>query len=330
MDFMMVDFGCHDSSGLQTPSTEQQIHIGQSSSESLGMLDSNSSKGELEEAQSPFRDAMGFCADLVESCQSFITPDDSPPAYEASAKLAEQSIQNALDKTSRFLEILECLVAADAAPCRRCSTHQRATDSPTAVTGSHQQRQAAEAFASSRPPSNSSLRCHSATDSMDRSVSCVSVQHEAYDVVLITTLVTSYVYLVRVWRYVVTLLHQLLLATGPSELRGLLLLPSLQLGGFRLINNPSIQIQVLFELRSDMFQRIELMLGVGQDGAEGRYAEGKEKGRQAISISPFAASIRETLLYQEKMRTAAKHGMGDFSLKDITSKVKMQLEAQGV
>jgi hypothetical protein len=104
----------------------------------------------------------------------------------------------------------------------------------------------------------------------------------------------------------------------------------LQLGGFRLINNPSIQIQVLFELRSDMFQRIELMLGVGQDGAEGRYAEGKEKGRQVINISPFAASIRETLLYQEKMRTAAKHGMGDFSLKDITSKVKMQLEAQGV
>lgn len=290
-----------------------------------------------DDMQSPLKDSMNFCAALIEHYHSFKQAHRNPP-HDSSPKLIEKSIQNALDHTSRLLKILEKLTVAET-PAHRRQISRHSTDDGSSSPGSafdsgissnlptRPQQNQRPLMQGSMPTNHTAYAGSGCNDSISSSTSS---KNESYDVLLMTTLVTSYVYLIRMWRSVFSLLyHHLLLPTTPGHIRGLLMLPSLELGGFRILNSPSIQIRVLFELRTDLFQQIEAMLGIGNTGAYGRYGEDREQKGQVLCGNPFAGLIRETLLHQEQMRAATEDGTGDLSLKDITTKVKQLLDSQG-
>lgn len=338
IDFMMVDFGCNDGTNGATNAADQQDQVGMVGPTSTGSTDVfNLSPQSLDsdELQSPLRDAMNFCAALIEHYHSFKNANRSPP-NEASPKLIEQPIQSALEHTSRLLEILEGLAATEAPPHQhrqmgRHHTSDGSSSHSSAFGGAGLNTSAV--LQGSMPGTHAPYADSDCNDSNSSSGMSTSRQ-ESYDVLLMTTLVTSYVYLIRTWRSVFSLLHHLLLATAPGQMRGLLKLPSLHFGGFRILNNPSIQIQVLLELRADLVQRIEAILGIGPSASygSGRYGDDTERHKTqpaaVFSVNPFAVSIRETLLHQERLRAATEDGTGDLSLKDIAGKVKQLLDAQ--
>ncbi|KAJ5827798.1 hypothetical protein N7447_004561 [Penicillium robsamsonii] len=335
-DFMMVDFSCNDNSSGATTSPDQQDNMAMAGSTGrTDVFNLSSQSHVLDDMQSPLKDSMNFCAALIEEYHSFKHAHRDPP-HDCSSKLIERSIQTALDHTSRLLKILENLTVAEAPSHRRQISRQNTDDGSSSPASAFdggissnlpaRSQQSQETLMQGSMPTTHAAHAGSGCND---SISSISSKHESCDVLLMTTLVTSYVYLIRIWRSVFSLLHRhLLLPTTPGHTR-LLLLPSLQLGGFRILNSPSIQIRVLFELRTDLFQRIEGILGIGSAGAYGRYGEDREQKGQVLCVNPFAGLIRETLLHQEQMRAATEDGTGDLSLKDITTKVKRLLDSQG-
>ncbi|KAJ5510144.1 hypothetical protein N7453_002247 [Penicillium expansum] len=332
-DFMMVDFGCSDNSSGATTSPDQQENIAMAGSTGRTDVFNQSSQSHiLDDMQSPLKDSMNFCAALIEHYHSFKHAHRNPP-HDSSPKLIEKSIQNALDHTSRLLKILEKLTAAET-PAHRRQMSRQSTDDGGSSPGSafdsgissnlptRPQQNQGPLMQGSMPTNHTAYAGSGCNDS---TTSSTSSKHESYDVLLMTTLVTSYVYLIRMWRSVFSLLHHhLLLPTTPGHIRSLLMLPSLELGGFRILNSPSIQIRVLFELRTDLGNAWHW-----QCRAYGRYGEDREQKGQVLCGNPFAGLIRETLLHQEQMRAATEDGTGDLSLKDITTKVKQLLDSQG-
>lgn len=167
-----------------------------------------------------------------------------------------------------------------------------------------------------------------AANSADPTVSTVP-RRQTQDIVLTTTLITTYIYLIRIWRCVFSRLHHLLLTTSPEEISGLLVLPSLQLGGFHVPNNCSIQILVLLELSSGMLQMLQCSLGItsSSDGNNdiGSAREDAGASGRVLDIDPIAVSVRETLLSQEVLRRAREDSFGELSLKEVMDLVRKQL-----
>ncbi|KAJ3539764.1 hypothetical protein NM208_g5352 [Fusarium decemcellulare] len=341
MDFIMADFGSNDSSSAAFPGLDHQDEVALVSSTRTASTDAfnmPSQSHDSEDFQSYLKQAMDFCATLIEEYHSFRSVYYSP-TDETVPESIERPIQRALDHTSRLLEILEGLTAPDIPPHQRRMSRQ----SPYATSSPHSSSAFTHELSSVAIPTSISQQSHGAlthgsilanhvaydnTSSLNSNSSNMSSSQEGYDILLTSTLVTSYAYLIRTWRSVFSLLHRLLLTSGAGPTLSLLKLPSLQFGGFQLVNNPSIQIQVLFELRNDLFQRIEGIMGIGNSTTHGRYRDGKENKRQVLGMDPCAVLIRETLLHQERVRATNEDGMGDLSLKDITTKVKQLLDTQ--
>lgn len=118
-----------------------------------------------------------------------------------------------------------------------------------------------------------------------------------WDTTTTLSIMTSYLYLVRVYHAVFTRLYQLILIIPPSNVGAFLMLPSLQLGQFHMDENLAVQVQVITELSSNMLSKIEHALGLVSHSS-------REQDEDSIHTVPlledtFFISIRDLILGQE-------------------------------
>ncbi|KAK4212040.1 hypothetical protein QBC37DRAFT_466565 [Rhypophila decipiens] len=131
--------------------------------------------------------------------------------------------------------------------------------------------------------------------------------HPAGDMVLTTTLITTYIILVRSWRQVFLHFLDILGSNNGTSLTSLATsLPALQLGGLHVLrNNPSMQIAVLLETSTGLIEGVEDFLGVFQKQQSSLTGAGNSCLR--MMADPSSVSIREALLSQEMLRV---YGIG--------------------
>lgn len=118
-----------------------------------------------------------------------------------------------------------------------------------------------------------------------------------WDITTTLSIMTSYLYLVRVYRAVFTRLYQLILLVPPSHVRAFLMLPSLQLGQFHMDENLSVQVQVITELSSNMLSKVDRALGLVSHST--REQDGHSVHTMPILEDTFFTSIRDLILVQE-------------------------------
>ncbi|KAK4222294.1 hypothetical protein QBC38DRAFT_460559 [Podospora fimiseda] len=150
------------------------------------------------------------------------------------------------------------------------------------------------------------------------------------DILLATTLITTYLLLARTWRRTFGVLHGFLIA--PASSQSSMSLPSLQFGGFQVRNNPAIQILVLLEVASGLLQIIESSLGIVHSTVRGgsninnaKVSNTDEPRPLVFPMDPVAISIRETLLTQEMVASTGEEGVVPMSLRQVMDVVKQQL-----
>ncbi|KAM7198452.1 hypothetical protein V8F33_004958 [Rhypophila sp. PSN 637] len=126
--------------------------------------------------------------------------------------------------------------------------------------------------------------------------------HPAGDIVLTTTLITTYIILVRSWRQVFLHFLDILSNNNGTSLTSLAMcLPALQLGGLHILrNNPSMQIVVLLETSTGLIEGIEDFLGIFQ--RQQSSSTGSRNSCLGMMTHPSSVSIREALLSQEMLR----------------------------
>ncbi|PGH19021.1 hypothetical protein AJ79_00055 [Helicocarpus griseus UAMH5409] len=149
---------------------------------------------------------------------------------------------------------------------------------------------------------------------------------------LLVHLLTTYICLVRICRAVFFHLYHVLQVIPSDQLGTVLNLPSIKFGEFQMENNPTIQVQALIELSSNMLLRIEEALGISTSSGPGLSggtvsSETLESHdcRQSIMNDPVAVSLREIILSQERIQLAA-NGVGDISLMNVMKKLKRLLQ----
>jgi hypothetical protein len=234
------------------------------------------------------------------------------------------AVERALGATSQLCEIMQYMALADVpvpGDTGEASGHLR-VDSLPGTFGHHSTSGQAEGV--------NVLQSGGAAEQRGAEYGGINVSTAAHrrapDILLVTTLVTAYILLVRNWRCTFSRLHRLV--ASASERRDnsdALDLPSLQIGGFQVRGNPAIQVLVLLELASGMLQTIESTLGI-------TYSAGCGSGRSdsgkcwAVFMDPVVVSIRETLLSQERVRAGTGPNVGEVSLKQMMEEVKRQLD----
>ncbi|KAK3375566.1 hypothetical protein B0T24DRAFT_591278 [Lasiosphaeria ovina] len=180
------------------------------------------------------------------------------------------------------------------------------------------------------------------------------------DMVLTTTLVTTYVLVVRSWRQLFANLADLLSSSSQttSDVVALLALPALQLGGLHVRSSPDMQLAVLLETGAGLLAAIDACLGISFgfgfgggparcvqqqqhwdgsaiNGAGGGGGGGPQSGPQSgggsgsavLAMDPASVSVREMLLSQEMLRAATEDGgFGELTLAEMMDEVKRRLD----
>ncbi|KAI0400037.1 hypothetical protein F4802DRAFT_602434 [Xylaria palmicola] len=131
------------------------------------------------------------------------------------------------------------------------------------------------------------------------------VGYQKHGVLMMTTLVTTYILLYQNWQRTLSQLHQFMLASSPEQIADLApVLPTLQLGGFQVQASACIQISALLELVAGKLSTFDNYLGI--EPSIRRRSSKNEVGqvrRLALSKDPMFISLREMLLSQEQPRS---------------------------
>ncbi|KAM7212887.1 Hydrolyase [Rhypophila decipiens] len=136
------------------------------------------------------------------------------------------------------------------------------------------------------------------------------------DPITTSTITNAYLLLVRAWRHIFLRLHNLLRHRGHGGSRPpLILLPSLQLGGFTVQNSPAIQVVALIELSSNMLNAIECRIGI-RSAVDSNHGNGDmestshshQRWQQSAFNDALSVSIREMMLSQETSRITNADG----------------------
>ena len=258
------------------------------------------------------RGLFDLCAELVEEYNTSVTGSQSSSYSHCSNSLGTE-VQRMLSATSKLSEIVEGIIALETTP----STQDCHTRRGTAEINSLQHSE-------SQPVSR--------VDST--SIRATWPRRSPQDVLLRTSVVTTYMYLVRSWRRTFVYIHDQLLAPSPAEgdILKSLKLPGLQLGGFPVHNIPNIQVVVLMELTSSMMRTVEGCLGISTGlGTASGFAQSNgavPDGRQALGMDPVSVSIREMLLSLESRRPVSGDHFGQLSLGDMMVEIRAQLNKQ--
>ncbi|KAI0009471.1 hypothetical protein F4779DRAFT_365768 [Xylariaceae sp. FL0662B] len=348
IDLNLSNFNFNENPSIQPISPKRNGHVRRESltSSSFGELVEFSdsavgftptSDGNLpENRSSPLKDLLELCASLVDDHDILKNNDPCLPYTNAQSPI-ETAVQHALSRTSKFSDILKAMVAAETAPLQqpnnndvgvpqgRSSLPVANNSLPTPYSASEPQSRQGDSDHLSRSEYTMNLAYTTNSES-----NTTMQRRKIQDVTLTTTLVTTYILTMRAWRSIFSQIHRLLLTTPQGANSRQLMLPSLQLGGIPLRNNSSLKILVLLELSSSMLQIIETCLGINNSaGYAGGAADTGQVERLALSMDPVSVSVRETLLSQEMLRSAAEDGLGGLSLKGIMDEVKSHLDRTG-
>ncbi|KAJ2987894.1 hypothetical protein NUW58_g4261 [Xylaria curta] len=147
------------------------------------------------------------------------------------------------------------------------------------------------------------------------------------DLLLMATLMTTYILLARNWRVILLRLSLLIKKTPSEKVAGLApVLPTLQLGEFQFRANTCVQTGALLDLIAANLEVFEIYLGIDSDtGEDGTNSRTGQVERLAISKDPACVLIRETLLAQERLGDTSKLGSGELSLRELISQISGHL-----
>ncbi|KXX81028.1 hypothetical protein MMYC01_202148 [Madurella mycetomatis] len=274
----------------------------------------------------PIRDLYELCYKLVQDQDVLDAGNTSTPGSPGSEDIMETAAQRALRRTTRLSEILKDMATREQVQTR--CTSQRYHSSSI----------------SREPSSAGSFAYIGMGTGADRSSTTPRRKRSQPDPVLITAVSTAYILLIRTWRHIFLQLHRLLLLatnnllSSSERFRLPMLMPSLQLGGFTVQNNPTIQVVVLLELVSSMLKVVEGRLGIAEQWPRNQAVDHHphhqhQQTDEAVMvlelfIDPVAISIRETLLSQEDLRIAAAEdddcGLAQLSLRELMDEIKKQ------
>lgn len=264
-------------------------------------------------------------------------------AFELGVRLAEDStaitegrcqdptttaIERALGATSQLNEILQCLAQQNEPPAGGTNNETATQMDMNVLANSFLLQTApnrAERVEKLQRSGENPRQTEISIGANVPATTTMTAYRRAPDILLVTTLVTTYILLTRNWRFIFwRLLEQL--ESGSRDRAGAdtLELPGVQMGGFQIRSNPAIQILVLLELASGMLHTIETALGLTYP-ASGRVRE-NDANCSTILIDQVAVSVRETLLSQERVRTGKEENSGGLSLIQIMERVKRQLD----
>lgn len=277
----------------------------------------------------PVRDLYELCSELVQDQDVLDAENTSTPGSPWSDDIMEAAAQRALRRTARLTDILKDIAVRE--QVQSGCTSQR-SHSPSI---------------SREPSSAGSFAYIGMGTAADPSSATPRPKRSQPDPVLITAASTAYILLIRTWRHIFLQLHRLLLLAttnllSSSERAKLpMLLPSLQLGGFTVQNNPTIQVVVLLELVSSMLKVVEGRLGIAEQWPRNQavdhhppHHQHQQQTDEAVMVlkpftDPMAISIRETLLSQEVLRIAAAEdddcGLAQLSLRELMDEIKRQV-----
>lgn len=245
------------------------------------------------------RELFDLCGDIVED-QDILTSGLRSSSHAGSTDYLEAEVQRVLNSTSRLSELVKGFISSEAPPPMQ--------DGKIRLNGDQ-----------SRPQSDGTT------------ITCaIQPRRNPQDILLKTSMVTAYMYLVRNWRRTFMHIHELLASTPvETDRRKSLLLPGLQLGGFHVHNMPNIQVLVLLELSSVMMRTIKDCLGLSASfgSAHGSMrTDGVGSGRKhTLDMDPVSMSIGELMASQELQSPVSSDEFGKLALEDMMAKIRSQL-----
>lgn len=236
----------------------------------------------------------------------------------------EAIIQRTLTRTSALSEILEKLsiTEADTSEENRVGGDPDripATMPPQCIFANAQTQQEQAALL------NNSLYLTSLGFSVPAESPITEKRRNLRDIPTTTTLVTTYVLITRVWRYIFSHISKSLDSVPQGQVVKGLMLPDLQLGGIHVRNNPCIQLLVLIELSSSILRKVDIYLGIRAPHSNQSHYSGDEDVELALGMDLICVLLREAMLSQEKHRASSKGELDGLCLTEIMEEVRKQL-----
>ncbi|KAI0835717.1 hypothetical protein F5Y06DRAFT_275185 [Hypoxylon sp. FL0890] len=289
-----------------------------------------------EGAASHLKNVVGLLKELIDDLDALTSGETSLYRTQHHDSLGN-AVQSVLRQTSRFSEILEDMASNEIGVHRGYAsrtTGVRSWPAPLAHNGTSRSRAAHDiALGHGYKPPTAESRDQRPSTSQDNptrasttSPTITTTFAGGADILLITSAVTAYIALLRIWRLIFSQFHDLLTSNSTTGVDMLSKLPNLQLGGFQVQCNPKVQMAVLLELSTSMLQLIDNRFGIGVPSGYANVKKGQQARNTIFGMSSVAISIRDTLLSQETFRVAAENPFGDLSLMDLVTEVKSQLK----
>ncbi|KAI9147228.1 Hydrolase ORFZ [Paramyrothecium foliicola] len=263
-----------------------------------------------------FKELLELSAALV------IDSNPSKPGFDCNQNeggiLPEATIQRIMNSTFQFFDLLERLAAVQdnsepspteenfgLAQCSASDLYEPGYSHSTRVR--HGQGQVDGELPFSHP---GSVANHQYIPR--RSPEIENRKSKPFDNLVMTTVMTTYALIVRAWRHVYSRIGQLLISGDPITKQ--IKLPSLQLGGFPIRQNPATQIMVLLEFSCDILQSIRACLGIRSLSARDIGQEESTPRPRRLSMNSACLLVRDTVMSQELSLERQNHSNSDESL----------------
>jgi hypothetical protein len=262
---------------------------------------------EQEQHESPNRhqDLFELCAKLVDNTDQ-LDKLQSLQVVSGCPGSLETAIQRALSRTSELLDIL-----------KRIATEE---DQKSQVHGNTSVSQ----HPCSRP--HHGLSNNSDQESALTSSKWAESSPSHPDISLATTLVTSYLLIVRYWRKVLLNINRLHFGSARSSNNTLPIMPTLLFGGVQVSTNLDIQVMVLLGTCSSMIQVIEAYLGVTSSSVI-KFLETVIEAQTLALMDPISISLREMMLSHEVLRNIKYDG--ENTLMEVMESMRQHISRRG-
>ncbi|KAI2601874.1 hypothetical protein GGR54DRAFT_579258 [Hypoxylon sp. NC1633] len=220
-------------------------------------VETNIPEGKIwDDDQNPVKDLFELCADLARDPERREKRDPClSPAYLAG--VSGSLVQRLLCRTSKLSDILSRMAGDEESQATHDTVDQEQScaQSLTLPDTEYSPSMAFTVPASNHPSRPSQIEEHA-------HISASACQRKVQDITITATLASAYILVIRAWNDAFGIIHQLQLGSAREGTSRGLALPSLNLGGFQIQNNPDIQIIVLLEFCTTMVRTIEAFMGV--------------------------------------------------------------------
>jgi hypothetical protein len=300
-----------------------------------GIFDLTSDGVVSNEPLSPLKELFELCANLVSDSDMLETHGKHTASRPGCQNWLEAAVQRTLSRTSRFSEVLEKLT----------STETDTSQQTTANNDLDQIRLPPSTIYHAMPTQRISPSPETQQEDMPHLRGSSYLTHLPYkipaesdtarkrrrvqDIPTASTLITTYVLIIRVWRYIFSHIYKSLNSLPPGQTIEYLMLPSLQLGGIHVRSNPCIQILVLLESSSSMLREVDTYLGIRAPlNSQSHYTD-DEDVQSTLYMDPVCVLLRDAILLQEKSRESSESELEGLSLTRVMDEVRRQLIGRG-